>query len=289
MNFGCYSSCPSLSTPDACVATCPTGFTQNGTVCMINSQMCSAGQYFDASMNRCQMCSTACKECSGNANSCTSCRDGTVLDGSTCKPTNACPSGQFLSNTGCMMCAEKCGTCINANDCTSCANGFINTGSDCVRNVNVLIPVQLQVISVTMRDNTAFVQIRPTIIPNGLSTNMQSKFLAVIPTSETSNPIVHVWIEGPDVFVSLRYSGMIPSGKVFFALNSDALDQIYRSMGYSTNDAFTSANISMNLPATPPEIQIPARAISSLTDKSSRVSLLQSRLLNAINREKRLI
>ena len=109
-----------------------------------------------------------------------------VLDGTTCKSTNACPSGQYLSSTGCMSCPEKCGTCINENECTSCANNYINTGSDCVKNVNVLNPIQLQVISTTMRNSTAFVQIRPTIIPNGLSLSMQSQFLVVIPTASTS-------------------------------------------------------------------------------------------------------
>ena len=36
--FGCYEFCQGLSTPDACVASCPPEFTQNGNDCVLNSR-----------------------------------------------------------------------------------------------------------------------------------------------------------------------------------------------------------------------------------------------------------
>ena len=134
-----------------------------------------------------------------------------------------------------------------------------------------------------MRDSTAFIQIRPTIIPNNLGTNIQSSFLQIVPTTATINPIINVWIEGSDVWVALKYTNVIPSGKVYFILNSDALDSIYRSMGYTTADGFTSAQISNNLPPTPNTVQIPPRILNSVQFNANNLeNTLQSRKFFAI-------
>ena len=96
-----------------------------------------------------------------------------------------------------------------------------------------------------------------------MGNTLQSAFLQIVPTAATANPIINVWIDGLDVWVALKYPSIIPSGKVYFILNSEALDTIYRGMGYTTGDGFTSTTISSNLPPTPSTVQIPARAFNS--------------------------
>ena len=161
-----------LSTPDACVSSCPSGFSQSGNNCVLNSETCRVGQFFDAARNSCSNCASLCKECEGAYDQCTACHNSYVLDGNKCKPDNVCSAGKYLGNAGCFDCPAKCGTCLNAETCTSCAENYINTGADCVKNTNVLNPVQMQVISTTKEDTTAYVQLRLTIIPNDLDPNV---------------------------------------------------------------------------------------------------------------------
>lgn len=184
-----------------------------------------------------------------------------------------------------MDCPEKCGTCLNGNTCTSCAENYINTGADCVKNKNVLNPVQLQTLSTTKRDTTAYVQLRPTIIPNDLDPNLQSQIILTFPSEETSNPIINTWVDGSDIWVALRYEGEIPAGRVYFAINSVVMDSLYRNIGYTSKDSFTSTTINNYLPPTPGNVQIPARAINSLKSSILQVTRLNSVFYSTLEKE----
>ena len=144
----------------------------------------------------------------------------------------------------------------------------------------------MQVISTTKRDTTAYVQLRPTIIPNDLDPNLQSQIILTFPSEETSNPIINTWVDGSDIWVALRYEGFIPSGRVYFALNSEVMDSLYRNIGYTTKDTFTSANINDYLPPTPQNVQIPARAINSLKSKKPDAGPLNSILYARLTEER---
>lgn len=93
-----------------------------------------------------------------------------------------------------MDCPEKCGTCINGNDCTSCASGYVNTGSDCIKNSNVLQSVQIQVVSVTQRDNVVTIQTLPSALPNDMPTSIQNTFYLVLVENVQADPVVTVWV-----------------------------------------------------------------------------------------------
>ena len=119
LNIGCYSECSELMTPDACVSTCPFGFTQNGNQCELNAQQCADNQYFNAQMNSCQNCQFPCSKCVGNAITCTGCVNGFTYNAAQniCTRTNNCLPGQYSAGNTCVDCPEKCATCLNQQQC----------------------------------------------------------------------------------------------------------------------------------------------------------------------------
>lgn len=54
-NNSCYDSCPtSLHTPEACVTVCPSGFRQNGDLCLMSpSSICQLGQFLNPLTQNC--------------------------------------------------------------------------------------------------------------------------------------------------------------------------------------------------------------------------------------------
>ena len=282
--FGCYDTCLTLSTPDACVSSCPIGFTRDGNDCVLNTQACPLGQYFNALSNQCQACSFPCKTCTGSRTSCLSCQNGYALDGSICKQEQACQAGKYLSGNSCVDCPEKCGTCINGNDCTSCASGYVNTGSDCIKNSNVLQSVQIQVVSVTQRDNVVTIQTLPSALPNDMPTSIQNTFYLVLVENVQADPVVTVWVQPPYVYAALKYPNGIPTTDlVYLVVNSSALKDLYMNMGYVLTEGFAQANINRSLPPTPSSVQISSRSFKSTVQKSTRnINRLQSRVMQAI-------
>lgn len=286
--FGCYSSCPSLSTPDACVSTCPIGFTQDGNQCMYNVQPCGTNQYYNFQTGNCMNCQYPCSKCLGNAVSCTDCVDGFVLSPtqSICIRSNNCPPGQYSALNGCLACPEKCGTCINADQCDSCASGYTNTGSDCIRNQNQLTALQIQLLSATRRDDIVFVNLQLTMIPNGLPLSLQGQIMLVIMNDTASSHLITMWVEGRQVWVAIKFdSGVIPTTNVYFIIN-DLLTPQFTSAGFNPVDAFAVGTISANLALTPPNIQIPARATYS-TASEDKLGGLKSRVASAIRENRR--
>lgn len=165
-----------------------------------------------------------------------------------CVSETACPAGTFFTQAGCQSCPQKCATCSDINTCTSCAGGFVSTGADCVSNTNQLTPVRLQIVTVTRGDLVVFVQIQANILPNNLPSNLASQFLLFVPSSTNFISRLNIWVANGFIYVAITHTTTIPSYDAFLVLNSNVLDSIYRSMGYSTADAFVQTRISGNLP-----------------------------------------
>ncbi|KAL4502619.1 hypothetical protein ABPG73_014376 [Tetrahymena malaccensis] len=109
---------------------------------------------YDSSTNTCKSnCHISCKTCSNpdDANSCSSCFDGSFLNGSTCQQCQSpcqncqnsgsnclsCVSGyQFKPQNTCeIVCASQCKTCskpLDSKSCTSCPDGYFLSGTECL-------------------------------------------------------------------------------------------------------------------------------------------------------------
>jgi hypothetical protein len=75
-----------------------------------------------------------------------------------------------------------------------------------------------------------------------------------------------VWAQDNYVYVALTYNTGIPTTTISLILNSNVLDDLYRSMGYTTSNAFVQVSISNGIPTAPININIPTLAINSRID-----------------------
>lgn len=100
----CYSVCPSntltLQDDEECVDSCPTGYYQVGSNCIV--------------------CDSNCLSCTNNSTYCTSCASNNYLYNNTCVFT--CPNGYYPQYSSCAPCDPSCSTCSSFNFCTSCKN-----------------------------------------------------------------------------------------------------------------------------------------------------------------------
>lgn len=282
-NSGCYSTCPTnLSTINGCVVVCPIGTSRNGNLCTSVTQNCAQGQYLNSATGLCDNCRYPCSTCSGFSSFCTSCVASFTLRNGVCISDSSCPAGSYASTTGCQRCPVKCATCSDANTCTSCAAGYTNTGADCVQSNTPLIPVTLQTVGTVKSGNIAYVQIQPNILPNNLPTNLASQIVLFIPSIQNAVSQVNIWVQNGMIFVALTHPGPIPNYQATFILNSNVFDSIYRSMGYSTANAFVQTSISSSLPDAPINIQIPPTAMASKVFSLSTVGVKLSLKLNSL-------
>lgn len=284
--FGCYSTCPALSTPEACVTVCPPGFSLNGQNCFLNTRSCSQGQYFNALSNSCQNCQFPCKTCTGSPVTCDSCQTGYNLNGTSCSRSSSCPPGQYGSFSGCLPCPEKCGTCLDVSTCSTCATGYINTGADCVRQTGVLTPLQLQTGQLCQNNNTAYVEIQFTVIPNEMSSALIENFVLVVLGNPALNPLITVWVVGNSVWLALRYTSLVPTDTVY-VIPASTVSSIYESMGFTTANVFAIANIGPNLPSCPSNVSIPPIAVNVQRSVADKAGPLNSQFIKAVREKKR--
>lgn len=198
-----------------------------------------------------------------------------------CISDNSCPAGSYPTQTGCQRCAAKCATCSDLNTCTSCAPNYSNTGSDCVQTNTNLQPVALQVNSVTKRDTTVFIQVKPSVLPNNLPTNLQSQVLIFV-ASVPVNATVVIWIQDGFIWVAVIHQGEIPTYNAILLLNSNVLASIYQSMGFTTNNVFAQASISPNVGLAPSTTVIPVTASITKALRTSELPTIYSLRLNSI-------
>lgn len=129
--------------------------------------------------------------------------------------------------------------------------------------------LKLTIKSVTKRGNTAFITIKPSIIPNGLSPQQQNNFFTVVPAAADKDNIAFVnqWlstVEAGSVTVAVNYNRLPLKSAVFIAINGQLLTSSYSSIGYNADaSSFVSAAVNINLPATPNNVIPPSNAIKS--------------------------
>ncbi|EWS75215.1 leishmanolysin family protein (macronuclear) [Tetrahymena thermophila SB210] len=109
---------------------------------------------YDSTTNTCKsICHASCKTCTNpdDANACSSCFDGSFLNGSTCQQCQApcqncqntgsnclsCIAGyQFKSSNTCeIICSSSCQSCskpLDDKSCTSCSDGYFLSGTQCL-------------------------------------------------------------------------------------------------------------------------------------------------------------
>ena len=270
-NGGCYRTCPTkYTTTDACVDSCPQGTSLVNGVCQVGSQACPAGQYWDGNSASCRNCQYPCAECSLTAQFCTVCAGGLTLNQNLCvSTTNTCGRGRFSEGGQCRSCPAKCQDCISNSVCSVCASGYNFNGNDCVKTLAQLQQLKLTIKSVTKRGNTAFITIKPSIIPNGLSPQQQNNFFTVVPAAADKANIAFVnqWlstVEQGAVTIAVNYNSLPLKSAVFIAINGQLLTSSYSSIGYNADaSSFVSAAVNINLPATPDNVFPPNNAINS--------------------------
>lgn len=136
MKLSSYCSNPCkqcTSTPTQCLSCLPSPYTINNTLFSDNSTcvaICPSTYYVTA--GACAKCNqSACYECTGTVNNCTSCQSGKFLFESTCMAS--CPQQYYASNSTCLACGAPCVTCINSTACLTCmTNYFLDIDSRCV-------------------------------------------------------------------------------------------------------------------------------------------------------------
>ena len=91
------------------------------------SCLCASGQYFDANLITCSLCSTNCATCILNSTNCQTCPINMGLD-----LTNVCIclDGYYLNGTTCATCPGDCTNCTSATVCTACpVDKFLSAGT----------------------------------------------------------------------------------------------------------------------------------------------------------------
>lgn len=271
-NQGCYATClTGLKTNEACVNTCPAGTVSSNGNCVSSNQTCGAGTYFDTTTATCMNCQYPCTSCSLTASYCTACSSGMILTGNLCSSSGTgCQTGSYQNYDGsCGSCPAKCAQCVSATICSSCASGYQFNGNDCVLGSGQLTALTLNIVSVTRRDNTAFIIVGLNVVPNGLTTAQASKFFLVVPNKGDNCTYINQWI-GSDpntVVVAATYQNFPLQSALFLAVNAQILAQTYASIGYTANsNSFVSATISQNLGAAPAYLNTPSYSIANAAD-----------------------
>lgn len=167
----------------------------DGKVCKLNSQSCPSGQFYNTQNGKCSACASGCSECIYTSVYCTSCPAGTLLLDNKCVDSNICGSGKFRQSNGqCSSCPVKCNECISATECSTCASAYVHNGFDCLVRLTNLRPIQMTQSAISRRENTVFISVRLSIIPNGLSNNQKNKFCNVIPSNNDKILVVNQWL-----------------------------------------------------------------------------------------------
>ena len=276
-------------TPDACVSTCPFGFTQNDNQCDFRTQQCLPNQYFNAQRGACQNCQFPCSKCLGNAVTCTGCVNGFTYSPTqnSCTRTRNCPPGQYPAGNACLQCPEKCATCVNEQQCESCASGYTNTGADCIKDQTQLNPITMS-IRPFLRGDIVFLEVSLSMIMvlSGLPLSLQSQSMLVVIDNASTDPLITMWVQGGAnsdiVWVAMQFDGPIPTTTVYVLLNTDLLGPQFISAGYNPANVFAVTTISSQLPPPSPTVQIPVRATFSKKTDEAEINVLQSRVVKAI-------
>lgn len=238
----CYTTCPTVTkyrTDVACVATCPENYILEGAICKLSTQTCPSGEFYNAQTGACAVCTFPCTQCQFTQSYCTACGDGQTLSANRCIASNSCASGTFRGTNGqCQQCPAKCAQCVSATECSTCASGYIFNGFDCVLRLANLKEVAITQSSIFRRNNTVFIGVSVSIIPNGLTADQLNNFFNVIPSAATKVVRVNQWKDATQtlIWVAIEYE-TFPAGasNVFLALNAEKLGTALANVGYTAS------------------------------------------------------
>lgn len=110
---------------------------------------------------------------------------------------------------------------------------------------------------------------------------MASQIVLFVPSIPNPANKVTIWVDDGFIFVALTHSGsIIPSYQATLILNSNVFDGMYRSMGYSTSNAFVQIPINNNINTAPINIVIPPTASNAVTFSLSNIQKVYNSALN---------
>jgi proprotein convertase subtilisin/kexin type 5 len=268
----CYGACPSgfaSRTDVACVSQCPTGYILDGSVCKLSVQTCPSGQFYNAQNGLCTACVFPCTECQYTNSYCTACPAGFAINSNKCAESNSCGSGRFRTASGsCSTCPQKCVDCVSATECSTCASGYVFNGADCILRVTNLREIQITQSALSRRNNTVFITIRTSIIPNGLSSEQQNGFFIVVPSSNDRVNKVNQWVNSGEqntIMVAVEYASYpATTSTLFVALNAGILSTSLANVGFTASEnSFLSVVISNGVATAPATLVVPGSATNS--------------------------
>lgn len=123
--------------------------------------------------------------------------------------------------------------------------------------------------AVSRRNNTVFVTIRTSIIPNGLSSEQQNGFFIVVASANDKINKVNQWIsttEPNTVMVAVEYASYpVTTSTLFVTLNAGLLSTSLANIGYTaTENSFLSVVVGNGIATAPATLMIPASATNSI-------------------------
>jgi hypothetical protein len=131
-----------------------------------------------------------------------------------------------------------------------------------VQSTIPLAPVTINTMAVVKNAAANIVYIQLEVLPflNNAPSSIYAQFVLVV-QQQVANVAqanrVNVWAQDNYVYVALTYNTGIPTTTISLILNSNVLDDLYRSMGYTTSNAFVQVSISNGLPTAPDQHQHP--------------------------------
>jgi hypothetical protein len=126
----CTAPCTQCVSPSSCLAC---GYDSSGKTLLLYNYACYS-KCPDGTLQQgviCVNCSTSCKTCALDINTCTSCATGRVLYNGTC--LSSCPLDTTVNLSGiCVACDINCSKCIGLPDfCSACASGRVLYNGKC--------------------------------------------------------------------------------------------------------------------------------------------------------------
>ena len=146
--------------------------------------------------------------------------------------------------------------------------------------------------SIFRRNNTVFIGVSVSIIPNGLTADQLNNFFIVIPS--TANKIVRVnqWKDATQtlIWVAIEYETFPAVSTVFLALNAEKLGTALANVGYTASEnSFLSVIVSTSIAPAAATLQIPATSTNSLSQSLTDVPLANKALANAVKQAENIL
>jgi hypothetical protein len=138
--------------------------------------------------------------------------------------------------------------------------------------------------ALSRRNNTVFVTIRTSIIPNGLTREQQNGFFTVVASANDRISRVNQWAgaEANTVIVAVEYASFpVSTSTLFVALNAGLLSTSLANVGFTASEnSFLSVVISNGIATAPSTLMVPASATNNAAASLDKIGTMARR--NAI-------